>query len=192
MPVMSQGFDFVSTLGFNIRRRWRQTRMTNLQILLMEGAYLIFFCGVIYLTRSSTMRVIGSLSGGAAAGAFAIFMIAAAGEAGWWSIPSGSISYFWVQLFLGITVSMAPTFLILWRVVRRFGRRGIAVFLIAVAIIGPPRDYLIARSFPEWMVFSPGVVPVFADAMTYVGMVAVGYAVMRLVAGPDDKDILTR
>jgi hypothetical protein len=87
---------------------------------------------------------------------------------------------------------MAPTFLILWRVVRRFSWRGLAIFLMAVAVIGPPRDYLIARSFPEWMVFSPGIVPVLIDAVTYVGMVAVGYLVMRWVAGRDDTDALAR
>jgi hypothetical protein len=158
----------------------------------MEGAYIVFFCGVICLTRASVRRVAGSLAGGAAAGSLAILMIAAAREEGWWSIPSGSVSYFWVQLFVGVAVSMAPTFLILWRVVRRFSWRGLAIFLMAVAVIGPPRDYLIARSFPEWMVFSPGIVPVLIDAVTYVGMVAVGYLVMRWVAGRDDTDALAR
>ena len=159
-----------------------------MQILLMEGAYVLFLCAVIYLTRASAVRVIGSLSGGAAAGSFAILMIAAAREEGWWSIPTGSLSYFWVQLFLGVAVSMAPTFLILWRVVRRFGWRGLVASLTFVAIIGPPRDYLIARYYPEWMVFSPGFVPLLFDAVTYVGMVVFGYMAMRLVAGPDAAD----
>ena len=156
----------------------------------MEGAYLIFFGVVIYLTRASTRRVAGSLAGGAAAGLIALSMIEVAEANGWWSIPSGSVSYFRLQLFVGIAVSMAPTFLIVWRVVRRFGWRGLAIFLASVAVIGPPRDYLIAKSFPEWMVFSPGIIPVLADAVTYVGMIAAGYAVMRYVAGPDDKDTI--
>ena len=75
-------------------------------------------------------------------------------------------------------------YLITWRVARRFGWRGLAVFIGAVVVIGPPRDYLIAAMFPEWMVFAPGVAPVLADAATYVCMVALGYAAMRLVAGP--------
>jgi hypothetical protein len=164
--------------------------MTNMQILVMEGAYVLFLCAVIYFTRAAAGRVIGSLSGGAAAASFAIFMIAIAREAQWWSIPTDALSYFWVQLFVGITVSMAPTFLVIWRVVRRFGWRGLVASLTFVAIIGPPRDYLIAKSFPEWMVFSPGVVPVLFDAVTYVGMVAFGYLVMRWVAGPAGNDHL--
>ena len=166
--------------------------MTTWQIIMMEGAYLIFFMVVIYLTRAAIRHVIASLAGGAAAALIGLSMIALSEADAWWSIPSGSAPYFRLHLFVGLAVSMAPTFLIVWRVVRRFGWRGFAIFLAAVAVIGPPRDYMVARSFPEWMVFSPGVIPLLADAVTYVGMVAAGYAVMRSVAGPDDKDPLAR
>jgi hypothetical protein len=164
--------------------------MTTWQIVLMEASYLVFFAVVISFTRAPSRRVMGSLAGGAAAGLLGLGMIALAEAEEWWRIPSGSAPYFRLQLFTGVTVSMAPTFLILWRVVRRFGWRGLAVFLAIVAVIGPPRDYLIARSFPEWMVFSPGFIPILVDAMTYVGMIALGYAAMRSVAGPDAKDLV--
>jgi len=42
------------------------------------------------------------------------------------------------------------------------------------------------------MVFSPGVAPILADGATYAGMMLLGHAVMRLVAGPAGKDRLTR
>jgi len=77
-------------------------------------------------------------------------------------------------------------------VARRFSWRGFAVFLCVVAVIGPPRDYLIAATFPKWMVFAPGVAPILADAVTYVALVVLGHAVMRLVAGPACKDELAR
>jgi hypothetical protein len=77
-------------------------------------------------------------------------------------------------------------------VARRFGWRGLAVFLGVVAVIGPPRDYLIVATFPEWMVFAPGVAPLLADAAIYVGMVALGHGVMRLIAGPSKDDRLAR
>lgn len=75
---------------------------------------------------------------------------------------------------------------------RRFGWRGLAVFLSAVAILGPPRDYLVAAKFPEWIVFAPGLAPVLAVSATYVTMVALGHGVMRLVAGPAGGDRLVR
>ena len=166
--------------------------MTTQQILLMDCVYLVFLGAVVYFTRATTRRIAGALAGGGAAGLLALGMIALGEAQGWWRIPSGSAPYFRLQLFLGLAISMAPTFLIIWRVVRRFGSRGLAVFLGAVAVIGPPRDYMIAAAFPEWMTFSPGVAPILADAVTYVGMVALGYGAMRLLAGPAGGDRLAR
>jgi len=42
--------------------------------------------------------------------------------------------------------------------------------------------------FPKWMMFEPGVAPIVADGVTYAGVVAVGHAVMRLIAGPAIED----
>ena len=66
------------------------------------------------------------------------------------------------------------------------------MFIGIVTVIGPPRDYLYATMFPKWMVFAPGVAPILADAVTYVGMVAVGDAVMRSIAGRAREDQLAR
>jgi hypothetical protein len=66
------------------------------------------------------------------------------------------------------------------------------VFICIVAIIGPPRDYLFAATFPAWMVFAPGILPVLADSAAYVGIVIIGHGVMRLIAGPAHKDRLAR
>jgi hypothetical protein len=111
---------------------------------------------------------------------------------GWWQIPFASTPLFLPLFYLGLSISLAPIYLVTWRLARRFGWRGLGVFLGVVAIIGPPRDYLIATMFPKWMVFAAGVAPILADAITYVGMVAVGHAVMRLIAGPAGKDELAR
>jgi len=46
--------------------------------------------------------------------------------------------------------------------------------------------------FPKWMVFAPGVAPILADGATYAGMVVLGHAVMRLIAGPASDDRLAR
>ena len=81
-------------------------------------------------------------------------------------------------------------FLITWRIARRFGWRGLAVAVIAAAVIGPPRDYWYMRRFPEWGSYGPGVAPVLAISATYVIVVLVGHGVMRLVAGPARADRL--
>ena len=83
-------------------------------------------------------------------------------------------------------------FLITWRIARRFGWRGLAVVLVILALIGPPRDYWYMRQFPEWGSYAPGIAPVLAISAAYVLLVLVGHGVMRLVAGPAREDRLAR
>ena len=156
----------------------------------MTCLYLVALAAVIYFTRATLRRVAGALAGGAAVGFWALGAIALGEAQGWWRVPFASTPYFLPLLYLGFAISCAPIYLVTWRVARRFGWRGLAVFLGAVAVVGPPRDYLYAATFPEWMVFAPGVAPILADSATYVGIVVVGHAVMRLVAGPADEDRL--
>jgi len=167
-------------------------RMTTQQIILWTFAYLIELGAVIYFTRATARRVVAALVGGAAAGLLGLGAIALCEALGWWRIPFGSTPYFLPLFYLGLSISLTPVYLVTWRVARRFGWRGLAVFLCAVAVIGPPRDYLIAATFPKWMVFASGVAPILADAATYVGMMALGHAVMRLIAGPAGGDRLAR
>ncbi len=165
--------------------------MTTQQILLMTFLYLAALVAVIYFTRATARRVVGALAGGAAAALMALGVIALCEALGWWQIPA-STPYFLPLLYLGLAISCAPIYLVTWRLARRFGWRGLAVFTGMVAIVGPPRDYLYVTTFPEWMVFAPGVAPILADCATYILIVLVGHAVMRLVAGPAREDRLAR
>jgi len=56
------------------------------------------------------------------------------------------------------------------------------------------RDLFHAGNFaaPDWGAFASGVAPVLADAATYVGIVALGHAVMQLVSGPARGSRLAR
>ena len=166
--------------------------MTRQQIILWACAYLVEFVVVVYFTRATARRVMGAMAGGAAAGLLGLGAIDLSEALGWWRIPFASTPFFLPLFYLGLSISLTPIYLVTWRVTRRFGWRGLAVFLCAVAVIGPPRDYLIAATFPKWMVFAPGVAPILADAATYVGIVALGHAVMRLIAGPAGEDRLAR
>jgi len=147
---------------------------------------------VIYFTRATVRRVVAALIGGLSAGLFGLGAIAFCEDLGWWRIPFAPTPYFLTLFYLGLSISLAPVYLVTWRIARRFRWRGLAVFLCIVAVIGPPRDYLIATMFPKWMTFAPGVSPILADAGAYVGMLVVGHAVMRLVSGPASKDQLAR
>jgi hypothetical protein len=166
--------------------------MTTKEILLMTFLYLVAAVAVTYFTRATVRRVIGASIGGAVVALIALRIIALCEALGWWRIPFASTPYFVPMMFLGLAVSCTPIYLVTWRVARRFGWRGLAVCVGIVAIIGPPRDYLYAQTFPKWMVFAPGVAPILADCAAYIMMVVVGHAVMRLVAGPAAADRLAR
>jgi hypothetical protein len=84
------------------------------------------------------------------------------------------------------------TFLLTWRVARRFGGRGLTVVAVIAAVIGPIRDKTFVEHFPEWGSFAPGVAPVLAISATYVLAGVVGHGVMRLVAGPAQESPLAR
>jgi hypothetical protein len=166
--------------------------MKTQQILWFTAGYFVEFVAVVYFTRATVRRVLGALAGGAVAGLTLIPAIALGETVGWWHVPLPFTPGYLAIFYIGTAISCSPIYLVTWRVARRFGRHGLAVCLIAVAVIGPPRDYLIAATFPEWMVFAQGVAPIFADAAAYVGFVALGHAVMRLVAGPSVGDQLAR
>lgn len=164
--------------------------MTTRQLIFVTCAYLVELVAVVYFTRATSRRLLGACAGGAAVGCFGMGAIVLGNALGLWRVPITWTPSFVALFYLGLAISVTPIYLVTWRLARRFGWHGLAVFIGIVAIIGPPRDYLFAAKFPAWMVFAPGVVPILADAVTYVGIVAIGHAVMRLVAGPSRKDRL--
>ena len=172
--------------------RLRENRMTTQQMLVMTCLYLPVLVAVAYFTRATVRRVVGALAGGAIVGVMALRVIALCEALGWWRIPFASTPNFLPMVYIGFAISCTPIYLVTWRVARRFGFRGLTVSIGIAAVVGPPRDYWIAVTFPQWMVFAPGVAPIIADAATYAAIVVVGHAVMRLVAGPAREDRLAR
>jgi hypothetical protein len=166
--------------------------MTTLQIIVMSCAYAIALAAAIYFTRAPSRRVGGALAGGVAAGCLGVGAMVVGQAIGVWRIFLPSTPGVWALFYLGLAISLSPIYLVTWRVARKFGWRGLAVCLIVVGVIGPPRDYLYAAIFPEWMVFGQGVAPIFADAATYICLVALGHAVMRFVCGSARGSRLSR
>jgi hypothetical protein len=165
--------------------------MTTLQLHLFNLFYLVLLTVVAILTRATPRRLAGALAGGAVAGVVVLGIIALGERLGWWHMALRWDPYFVILMLIDLTLS-AFVFLITWRIARRFGRRGLAVVLIAVALIGPPRDLWYMRQFPEWGHYGPGIAPIAAIAATYVTLILVGHGMMRLIAGPAGADRLAR
>jgi hypothetical protein len=111
--------------------------MTTSQLILMTTLYLAIFVGVAYLTRARVPRIAGALGAGAVFGVIALFALALGETQGWWRVPKTGSSHFQLLLWIGLAVSCAPVYLITWRVARRFGGLGLAVFALAAVLIGP-------------------------------------------------------
>jgi hypothetical protein len=166
--------------------------MITEQLLLENCVRLVGLIAVVYFTRATARRVAGALAGGAIFGLVLAGVIALTEAMHWWHVPVTWEPYWLSLMYLDCVISCAPVYLVTWRVARRFGWRGLAVVLAAVAVIGPLRDSLVVATFPEWMVIEPGVAPILAISATYVLMVAVGHGVMRLIAGAARADRLAR
>jgi hypothetical protein len=165
--------------------------VTKQQLYLFICLYLVILAVVAVLTRATPRRIAGALVGAAVAGVAGLGIVATGERAGWWHmvIP-------WEPYFLTLMcIAMIPCgfiFLITWRIARRFGRRGLAVVVLVVAVLGPVRDYLYMAAFPQWGSYAPGLAPVFATSMVYVTLGFLGHGMMRLIAGPAAADRLAR
>jgi hypothetical protein len=165
--------------------------MTAQQLHLYNALYLAILVVVALLTRPTARRLAGALAGAAAAGVVALGVVALGERAGLWHMAITWEPYFLTLLVIDFTLC-AYIFLVTWRIARRFGGRGLAVFAVIAAVIGPPRDYWFMAHYPEWGAYAPGVAPVLAVSATYVLLGVAGHGVMRLVAGPAGADRLAR
>jgi len=157
--------------------------MTTQQIHLYNCFYLAVLLVVAFFTRATWRRIAGALVGGAVFSGAALGVVALGEEVGWWHMAITWQPYFLTMFLVDSVISCAFIYLITWRIARRFGWRGLAVVVLVLAVIGPPRDYWVMQTFPEWGAYGPGVAPVLAIAATYAAMVPLGQSVMCLVAG---------
>ena len=154
--------------------------------------YLVVMVVTAYLTRATRRRVTGALIGGAAVALVGVGVESLAHAMGWWRYPGVETAYGPPLIYPFVILLFATLSLVGWRVTRRFGWRGQAAFLGAVTVLGTLRDYRVAASLPDFIVFAPGIGTVFVDAACWAGLLAFAQAMMHLVAGPVRGDPLTR
>src|SRR5262245_22302824 len=147
-----------------------------------------------YFTRATARRVVGALVGGLGFGAANLLWDVAAYHTGWWHYPFTTAPYAALPLYLadGLFYGSAVG-LIGWRVTRRFGLRGLLVFLALFTLYGSIRDFGgAAATHHAYLIFGAGVVPVLADAGSWLIDQALAQARTRVVAGPAASDPLAR
>lgn len=160
--------------------------------LLLIGLPGLLLVGVWLLARPNRRRCAGAAVGGVTVAVLNLLIDVVAHGQGWWSYPSVTTTYgpplFYVATGVWYGSGVA---LIGWRLLRRFGRRGLLALLGFMAVYGPARDELGAAATGA-IVFGPGVAPLLADAASWAGLTAVAQGVMRLVAGSASDDPLAR
>jgi|SRR5215469_16187031 len=152
---------------------------------------------VIYFTKASLRRVGAALLGGVAGGLLNVVADLLAYSLGLWHYASTHPAY--ASLWFYVTAALgygAVASLIGWRIDRRFGGRGVLIFLACMVAYGLLRDFLgtaaaNASGF-HLLVLTPGPLTVLADALCWVGCVGIALLVMRLFAGPATADRLAR
>src|SRR3954451_11289340 len=130
--------------------------MTTTQLHLFNAIYLVVLIVVAILTRATARRIAGAVAGGVALGVVGLGIVALGERVGLWHMAIHWEPYFLTVIMIDFALS-AFVLLITWRIARRFGGRGLAVLLLVLAVIGPPRDYWYMRHFPEWGHYAPGV-----------------------------------
>lgn len=148
---------------------------------------------IMFFTRATLRRIVGALVGAIPLIPMVMFYDSIAARLGWWNYPSvkeGSTApfgwYLAAALFYGAGLGLVG-----WRVIRRFGRRGLIGFLIGFAIFGVTRDYFYSIT-TNVIRFGPGITPFLADLFAYASPAAVVQLVMYWIAGALGSDPLAR
>ena len=167
--------------------------MSPQQLLLVGmGVYLAYLCAAVYFTRASVRRVLGALVGGVVVAVFGFGVELVCQALGQWHYPSDDTGRGPLLMYPSLALHWATLALIGWRVMRRYGWRGEAVFLASVALLGTLRDYFVAEQALGAIVLAPGVTTVLVDIVCWAGQTALAQALMWPVAGPATADRLAR
>jgi hypothetical protein len=92
--------------------------------------------------------------------------------------------------FLTIAIAGAAYLLLFWRVSRRFGWAGLSGLIVALS--GQLALYNRFLGDPTLNIVTVGIYPTVTDAALLAVGFALGYAVMRLIAGPARDDPFAR
>jgi hypothetical protein len=150
---------------------------------------------IVYFTRAPLRRIMAALLGGGMFALITYIRFRVGLSMGWWQ--SGVPEAPDIAALLSFPIAISPlagamVLLISWRISRRFGAIALAALFPIVGVGQAFRERVWYDRFMHMMVAAPGIVPLLADGGFIAAGFALGYAMMRLVAGPADQDQLAR
>jgi hypothetical protein len=148
--------------------------------------------GSVYLTRAMRLRAVGALAGGMPVAAVLMIGYRLGHSIGWWQsrfkrdAPMSLSPVFYLSIALAGTAYL----LVCWRVSRRFGWVGLTAFIVALSgLFALQDDFFFA---PALNIATGGIYPLVTNAALWAVGFALGYALMRLIAGPARNDPFAR
>jgi hypothetical protein len=118
-------------------------RLTTLFIV-ATCVYACVLVGAIRVMRPGTHQTIAALAGGVAASLLGVLIEGIAHSKGFWHYSENDTAIGPAFIHPFNVIIFALIALIGWRIGRRFGIRGQAIFVCIIAIISPPGDYFAA------------------------------------------------
>lgn len=151
--------------------------------------YASVLVGALRVLRPGARGTLGALAGGVAAALVGVAIEAVAHRRGFWHYTSDTPVGPALIHPLNVIV-FAIIALIAWRIGRRFGVRGQAIFVAAVAIVSPSGDYVAAVRWLGMIEIGPSVSLTriaLIDVAAWAILSTVALAVMQRVAGPSGE-----
>jgi hypothetical protein len=164
--------------------------LTNLSIV-ATCVYACVLVGAVRVLRPGARRTVGALAGGVAAALVGVVIEAVAHQQGFWHYTENDTPVGPAFIHPFNVIIFALIALIAWRIGRRFGVRGQAIYVGAEAIINPPGDYIVAVQWFGMIKIGPGVslaLMALMDIAAWGILSTVSLAVMQRVAGPSKDE----
>jgi len=157
----------------------------------------VLFALCVFFTRANLRRAASALVGVIVFGVLQYAWDRLAAVAGWWRYPGYNTPANMpmpppIYLFSGLVY--AGFGLIGWRITRRYGWKGLLVFLAAWSLWGFIHDTVGSSLFSssQLMVIGSGVFPLITDFLVYATCMALVLATIRAIGGPFRADALAR
>jgi tRNA A-37 threonylcarbamoyl transferase component Bud32 len=149
-----------------------------------------------YFTRAGFRRAVSSVAGGVVFSCCWLMKLKIDFALGWWRSAFPEVDPFQLfslpLVFLIVALTGATLLLISWRVSRRFGWPAQFAMILIVPLCLAVRDRIWWEGAMRMMVNTPEILPLLADAGLLAIAFSLGYALMRLSAGPARSDVLAR
>jgi serine/threonine protein kinase len=159
----------------------------------------MFLCGTlaqvvgsVYLTRAMRLRALGALAGGMPVAAVLMIGYRLGRSIGWWQsrFKSDAPMSLSPAFFMSIALAGTAYLLVCWRISRRFGWVGLTAFIVALSGLFALQDDIFFA--PALNIATGGIYPLVTNAALWAVGFVLGYAVMRLIAGPARNDQFAR